>query len=298
MTGATGFLGSHLLRALLKRGNRVYCLKRGSSRLDRVSDIASKAIWVDVEKINFDDFFAHQHIECVLHCATDYGRKKVDPVRTIEANLILPLKLLHAAASHGVAAFINTDTVLDKRINNYSLSKKQFMDWLESYSNQIIGVNVALEHFFGPGDDPSKFVTSIIHSLLSGVESIKLTPGYQRRDFIYIDDVIDAFLKLLDAANSLDRKFHRFEVGTGRTIEIRTFVQLIKQLSGNQRTRLDFGALPFRENEYMDCNVDTAGLRELGWQAVIPLEEGLTRTILAEKAGALRNAGTTQSGYK
>lgn len=283
MTGGTGYLGSHLLHKLVERGNTVFCLKRLSSDLSRVIDIAPQVNWVDLETTDFNDFFAHHKIEYILHCATDYGRKQVDPIRTIEANLILPLKLLHAAVTHGVSVFINTDTILDKGINNYTLSKKQFIDWLETYSDSIIGINVALEHFYGPGDDPSKFVTNVIQSLLSEVESIKLTPGHQKRDFIYIDDVANAFLKLIDNATSLRKKFYRFEVGMGQSIEIKNFVTLVKKLSGNQNTHLDFGAIPYRKNEVMDSNVDISRLNALGWKPEISLEEGLSKTINIEK---------------
>lgn len=285
MTGGTGYLGSHLLRGLVKRGVRVYCLKRASSRLDRVADIASEVTWVDLETTDFNDFFASHRIKYVLHCATNYGRKQVDPSGTIEANLILPLRLLHAAAVNDVAVFINTDTILDKGVSNYSLSKKQFVDWLESYSDRIVGVNVALEHFYGPGDDPSKFATHIIQSLLSKVESIKLTEGRQKRDFIYIDDVIRAFMTLLDNAGTLENRnrCHRFEVGAAQPVEIRKFVALAKELSGNQITRLDFGAIPYRKNEVMVSSVDISGLSTLGWMPEVALEDGLKRTIEIER---------------
>ncbi|MDD5227026.1 MAG: NAD(P)-dependent oxidoreductase [Candidatus Omnitrophica bacterium] len=174
---------------------------------------------------------------------------------------------------------------MDKGVSNYSLSKKQFVDWLESYSDRIVGVNVALEHFYGPGDDPSKFATHIIQSLLSKVASIKLTEGRQKRDFIYIDDVIRAFMTLLDNAETLENRnrCHRFEVGTAQPVEIRKFVALAKEFSGNQKTRLDFGAIPYRKKEVMVSSVDISGLRALGWNPEVSLEDGLKRTIEIER---------------
>lgn len=283
MTGSTGYLGSHLLRSLINNGHKVYCLKRASSNLDRVRDIASQVTWIELETADFNHFFASHKIEYVLHCATDYGRKQVDPSGTIEANLILPLKLLHAAAVNKVGVFINTDTILDKGVSNYSLSKKQFADWLESYSDRVVGINVALEHFYGPGDDPSKFVTFIIQALLNNVDSIKLTEGRQKRDFIYIDDVIQAFMVLLNKASTLEHRYYRFEVGTAQPVELRKFVALAQQFSGNQKTLLDFGAVPYRKNEVMASDVDISGLRALGWKPEISLEDGLRKTIEIEK---------------
>jgi len=283
MTGATGYLGSHILLQLVSCGYRVYCLKRKSSDLWRVQELASDVTWVDSGAVDFKIFFLESEIDIILHCATDYGRKKTDPIQTVEANLILPLEMLHAAVTAGVSYFINTDTVLDKRINNYSLSKQQFVEWLDAYSDRIIGMNVALEHFYGPNDDNSKFVTYILQSLIEGVPEIQLTEGYQQRDFIYIDDVVSAFLKLIDLREKLGTGFHRFEVASGESIEIRKFILLAKKLCNNENSYLNFGAIPYRKNEVMCSHVDTSGLRILGWKPETSLEQGLTRTISLER---------------
>lgn len=273
------------MRGLLELGCVVYGLRRAATNFDRVSDLLLDVRWVDVETTNFNNFFAAHQIDYVLHCATDYGRKRVDPSGTIEANLILPLKLLHAAAMNGVSAFINTDTILDKGVNNYSLSKKQFADWLESYSDRIIGINVALEHFYGPGDDPSKFVTYIIHSLLSEAHSIKLTEGRQFRDFIYISDVISAFLTLHKNVPILQPGYYRFEVGSAQPVEIRKFVELAKEICQNNKTILDFGAVPYRKNEVMSSDVNISELSALGWYPEVSLLQGLKNTIEIERKG-------------
>jgi CDP-paratose synthetase len=283
MTGATGYLGSHILLQLVSCGHRVYCLKRKSSDLWRVQKVSSEVTWIDSETVDYKKFFLECQIDIILHCATDYGRKKTDPIQTVEANLILPLEMLHAAVTAGVSYFINTDTVLDKRINNYSLSKQQFVEWLEAYSDRIIGMNVALEHFYGPNDDSSKFVTYILQSLIEGVPEIQLTEGYQQRDFIYIDDVVNAFLRLVDLRGKLGTGFHRFEVASGESIEIRKFILLAKALCSNKSTYLNFGAIPYRKNEVMCSHVDTSGLRSLGWKPETSLEQGLTRTISLER---------------
>lgn len=260
----------------------MFCIKRKNSNFSRINDISSEVIWVESETTDFTHFFATHQIDYVLHCATDYGRKQVDPSRIIEANLILPLRLLHAASVNNVRAFINTDTILDKGVNNYSLSKTQFTDWLKSYSDRIIGINVALEHFYGPFDDPSKFVTYIIHSLLSDVDQIQLTQGLQQRDFIFIDDVVSAFLILFENIPRFKLDYYRFEVGSAQPITIREFVELAKSISQNNKTILNFGAIPYRKNEVMCSEVDISKLVELGWQPKIALLNGLKKTIAIE----------------
>lgn len=283
LTGGTGFLGSNILRRLLGLGHELFCIKRETSSLERVKIFKHKIKWFNVETSDFDEIISSYKIEGIIHCATDYGRKQFDPIQTIETNLILPLKLLHAAASNNVLVFINTDTVLDKRVDTYSLSKRQFSEWLEKYSNDILTINVALEHFYGPFDNDSKFVSYVIRKMLGNEDSIDFTLGLQKRNFVYIEDVIDAFIVLLNNINKLDNSFHNFEVGTEDSVTIKDFVGLVKKLCNNNTTDLNFGAINYRENEVMNTNTNTDKLKSLGWFPRFSLEDGLKNTIDLEK---------------
>ena len=283
LTGGTGFLGSNILRRLLGLGHELFCIKRETSSLERVKIFKHKIKWFNVETSDFDEIISSYKIEGIIHCATDYGRKQFNPIQTIETNLILPLKLLHAAANNNVLVFINTDTVLDKRVDTYSLSKRQFSEWLETYSNDILTINVALEHFYGPFDNDSKFVTYVIRKMLGNEDSIDFTLGLQKRNFVYIEDVIDAFIVLLNNINKLDNSFHNFEAGTESTITIKDFVCLVKKLCNNNTTDLNFGAINYRENEVMNTNTNIDKLKSLGWFPRFSLEDGLKKTIDLEK---------------
>jgi len=283
MTGATGFLGSNLLKELLKKNLNVLVLKRSFSNTDRINSQINKIETIDLDKSNIDDVFNDHKIDTILHCATDYGRKNNDRLSIIDANLMLPLKLLELGVKHGVKQFINTDTLLDKRINYYSLSKKQFNDWLRTYANNILCVNVALEHFYGPFDDRTKFISYLIGKVLANAPSIDLTPGKQKRDFIFIDDVVAAFVKIIESFDLMDKEYHHYEIGTNEQIEIMGLALLIKELAANKTTKLNFGALPYRENEQMEIKVDTNAIRKLGWEPEFSLKEGLKKTIDAER---------------
>lgn len=285
ITGATGFLGSRLLEKFVELGASCVLLKRVESNTARIAHLLPKCRAVyNLEENGIRAAFRDHPIDGVVHCATDYGRSHKEPLHIVEANLILPLTLLHYGRRHGLKIFLNTAKLLDKRVNEYSLSKAQFYDWLKIASSELVAVNVALEHFFGPGDDQSKFVSWIIGSVLRGEPSIPLTLGEQRRDFIFIDDVVEAFAIILKRSLSLEIGLHHFEVGSGHTTSIRELVELISERCHPHQTRFDFGAIPYRINEVMESKVDLGPLRELGWNARLNLADGLTQTIDMEKS--------------
>lgn len=282
LTGSTGFLGSNLLRELLRCGYRILITTRDVTDPCRISDVLSRVVEFNIDKVDPRQIFKSHEIDIIVHCATNYGRKEINDISLLNANLILPLTLLQLGVENNVKCFINTDTILDKGISNYSLSKHQFEEWLKVYSSGITSINIALEHFYGPLDDESKFVTYIIQSLIRRVEKIDLTKGEQKRDFIYIDDVVDAFVRIIGNSDRLGNGFYHYEIGSGRTIAIRDFVMLAKAYAGNSTTNLNFGALPYRPNEIMESQVDITDIEKLGWKPQTSLENGLKKTIQVE----------------
>ena len=282
MTGATGFMGSNLAKALLKEGHNIVILKRSFSNTFRIKEIAETIKSYDLDKTDIETCIREVRPQVVIHCATDYGRKNTDPSTVIEANLTLPLRLLEACRTYDVGCFINTDTYLDKGINYYSLSKKQFREWLETYSADLVCVNIILEHFYGPFDDKTKFVSYVINELRSNATQLDLTPGQQTRDFIYIDDVVAAFSAVISKAPKFGNGTYNFGIGTDTQISIRDLVELIRGTLRNTTTTLNFGAIPYRKNEVMSSSVDTAAIRALGWQPAYSVQDGLVKTIETE----------------
>lgn len=282
ITGGTGFLGSSLIKRLINDNVHLIILKRSQSDLKRLQDVADRVRFFNLDEIKLDKIFRDCHPDIVIHCATDYGRH-FDTVNLVETNLILPLQLLQQCVNKKQTLFINTDTILDKRVNAYALSKSQFLDWLKFHAPLLPCINIALEHFYGPFDNASKFCSNIVLDFINGVGSIDLTQGDQKRDFIYIDDVVDAFITLIDYGLTLTNGLHQFEVGTGHNIKIRDFVLLVQKLVGNTITKLNFGALPYRSNEVMEYPIHLDPLLKQGWKPRFNLEQGLKKTINAEK---------------
>jgi nucleoside-diphosphate-sugar epimerase len=192
--------------------------------------------------------------------------------------------LVSIASQFGLRTFINIDTVLPKAVSPYSLSKAQFREWLTSFFHRkLCCVNFALEHFYGPDDERSKFVTWIIYSMLNNVPQLDLTAGEQKRDFIYIDDVVTAFEAVFRKSVTLANGFYSYEVGSGRNIAVSDLVRLIKSEVGNTATELNFGAVPYRTNEEMLSQVNLRNMNSLGWAPNVTLETGIRNVIDFEK---------------
>lgn len=84
-----------------------------------------------------------------------------------------------------------------------------------------------LEHMYGPKDDKAKFVPWVIEQFKQNKRCLDLTEGSQERDFVYVADVVSAYMKVLERCNSLPQ-FIEFDVGTGKPITVRQFVNEIK----------------------------------------------------------------------
>lgn len=283
ITGITGFLGSHLAKALLAHDYEVFALKRAASSLSRIESIINDINLYDIDDI--DSLFRKcGKIDTIIHTATCYGRNNEKVSDVFAANIEFPLRLLEAGNHAGVETFLNADTTLNKYLNPYSLSKNQFLELGKFFSmrKKMRFWNVKLQYIYGPNDDPSKFSAYVINSCLENISELKLTKGEQKRDFIHIDDVISAYMCLLREVDNLNNSFVEFEVGTGHSISIREFVETVHRLT-NSRTLLTFGSLPYRDGEVMQSKANTTALKALGWHCLNDFETALNMTIEQER---------------
>ena len=281
ITGGTGFLGSSIINQLSNsKKYYIYMLSRKSSNFQRIDKKNLKKIKLfKLESSNLEKIFKKFKFDVVIHCATNYGLRKQDISEIIQPNLILPMRLLDLCKNYNVKAFLNTDTILNKNISNYSLSKYHFVEWLKLFSNEFYCTNIKIEHFFGPKDDDTKFVIFIIKSFLNNSLSIPLTKGIQKRDFVYIDDVVQAINKILNYSLTKKNGFETFEIGSGKNISIKSIVLLIKKLCKNKLTKLQFGKLKMRKNDALSVNLNLKKIHNLKWKPKYNLNRSLIKTI-------------------
>lgn len=294
VTGANGFLGSHIIKYLVGLGYDVIGLKRSFSDTSRLMKVIGQFQIYDIDKISLKQIFQDNPINVVIHAATNYGKANTNLSHIIAANVMLPLQTLETLGESGLpATFINTDTFFNNPkfrdynyLSTYSLSKKYFVELAEKY---VIGtkatqfINVKIEHLYGPFDDSSKFVMNIMDKLINKESEIKLTPGNQQRDFIYIDDAVKAYACLIENRNKLGQ-ISSFELGTGEAVSIRQFVNLAKEIT-ESNSNLNFGALDYRDNEILYSAADSAALHRLGWKNSVSLKEGIANLFNSIRGG-------------
>jgi CDP-paratose synthetase len=281
VTGASGFLGSHLVRAFLYAGHRVKAIRRRSTTNIRLSDIEDQIEWLTFDQEQeeeFGNFF--KKVDYVIHTAASYGRLGETATEIAMANTIFGLKVLVAAVNAGVKVFINTDTSLPKNTNFYSLSKAHFVSWGLFYAAQqdLKFINIRLEHMYGPNDDSVKFIDYVIRSCITNITEIKLTNGLQQRDFIYIEDVVSAYQLLVLQIEKLTLKTYDIGLGSGKAYLIKDVVMKIHTLCKSS-TRLEFGAIINNSSEVMFSQADNTFLYSLNWKPNFNLYEGLKKTI-------------------
>lgn len=287
LTGATGFLGSRLLTSLLDRGHEVVAVKRSSSDTTKIaSELGRSGLTLfDIDIADPLAIFERHRVDTIIHTATEYGRGATPLYSILEANLQLPLRLAELGMNHGVRCFINSDSFFNKgnssysNLLNYSLSKKSLLIWLEKLSSRLKIINVVLEHIYGPNDSHSKFVPSVLRQIaVDRAPRVALTHGHQRRDFVYVDDVVSAYLELVEYGRAHEFAFKTFGLGTGESTQVRDFVATIKALSGSS-SELGFGDIAYRPDEIMTSSADISSLRELGWRPTVSVEEGIRRIL-------------------
>jgi CDP-paratose synthetase len=302
ITGASGFLGSALAMHFAGSGHEVTLLVRPNSSMHRLGSNASefRTIRVDGDS-SLADAVSYSAPDVLIHTACSYGRKDETPLAIFDANLRLGLLLLLSAAKldHPVT-FINTGTVMERDVSDYALSKAQFSEWGRRLAKHSLGhlkfINVLLQHMYGPGDDATKFSTRIIQSCLENDPHIPMTPGAQRRDFIYIEDVVLAYDTLVRQASAWQEESVDVEIGSGKAPTLREFVELVHKLTGSAAV-LGFGAIPYRSNEGMHYQADLTRMRSIGWSPRISLVDGLRRVIQAER-DALESIQNTSNPSK
>ena len=299
LTGSAGFIGSHLTQRLIREGYEVGIIKRENSDMWRIKDLLGKIIAYDVDLRDTQEVskaISHFRPDAIFHLATYYAVEHVpqEVSLMVDTNVLGTINLLEASKESAVKLFVNTSScfVYEESenklrendqlspLNLYALTKIQAEQACTFYTEKYGLKTITFRLFppYGPADHERRLIPYVIKSLLDG-ERLKMTTGKQRWDFVYVDDIIDAYFKLLDIPN-LPVKHEIFNIGTGNAVSVREVVSRIKEIV-DADLEPEWEAFPHRKNEVWFICADISKTKTvLGWQPKIHiLGEGLERTV-------------------
>ena len=277
VTGARGFLGSHLMPALAAAGADAHAFQGD------ITDAAAVRAAVSAVRP-----------EVVYHMAA-YGTTPVQRdearmrdvniggvVRVWEAVDALPCRIVQTGtcAEYGPAHGPLREDHVCRPVAVYPQTMHEAVLFSLDRARRTGRDLIVLRPFgpYGPADRPERLVPHVIEGLLSGGR-VAVTSGEQRRDYSYVDDHVRALM--LAGARALTDLPAVFNIGSGGPVRVRTLVETIASVvDAGAVARVDFGAVPLRATDQSDMFADTsAAQRVLGYEPRVALEDGLTRTV-------------------
>lgn len=305
ISGGSGFLGSHLVRRLVRAGARTHLLVRSTSSLARLADLEVLPEHTRVELNDAPGLKAcvkRVQPDVVFHLAGSTGdRGRVDGpgqdradlgCGAYEVNLMGTLRVLQAVADAAPRArIVRSGSIAEYGTGPVPFHEDQREQPASPYATSLVAAahmaqaacrvaglrvtTVRLAVTYGPGQSDQFLIPSLIRAGIEG-RPYEVTSGDHTRDFIFVEDVVDG---LLAAAATPALEGEIVNVGSGCETRVSDVAALIVRLTGG-RTRLRIGVRPPGGGEVQRLVFDPARARRLmGWQPRTALEVGLHRTI-------------------
>lgn len=285
LTGAAGFIGSHIARQLVRDGHEVHALVRPQTDLWRIADIEPSLHLIRGDLLDPSFILHAPSFELCIHLAW-----YVEPGKYLQSPLnkdwvAASLRLARTLKDAGCRRFIAAGTCFEYATSDppqrestptepstlYVQSKLELFHALPS-----IGIDFAWVRFFyqfGPYEDPRRLMPVVINLLRRGQEA-KLVPGDRLRDYLHIEDVASAV-----RAVAHSQLTGAVNIGSGERLTVGDIALKIGQLL-DRVDLIKLGALPYAANEPMHILADNTKLREgTGWKPRYNLESGLRQTI-------------------
>jgi NAD dependent epimerase/dehydratase len=304
VTGAGGFIGSHLTERLARLDAHVKAFVRYNSRNDwGLLDLLPDDVLAKVEIVPGDlrdseaVSQAVEGVDTVLHLgsliAIPYSY--VHPRETIETNIMGALNIMTAARKHGVKRVIHTSTSEVYGTARYvPIDESHPLQAQSPYSASKIGADMIAESFrlsfglpvstirpfntFGPRQSARAVIPTIITQALASDSNILLGSLEPTRDYTYVDDLVEAFIRIAESEHSVGETIN---VGSNFEISIGDIASKVMALAGtSKQVRLDVKRVRPEKSEVERLWCDNSkAKRLLGWEPRISFDEGLSRTI-------------------
>lgn len=282
VSGATGYIGGNLVKWLIRNKHEVSILVRPNSIIPK-AEFPEKKVKTYVYDGSFKSIVdaiedANPFIVCHLASLFLSQHQPEDVSRLIESNLNFPTQILEAMNLMGVSNFINTGTSWQhyqneeyNPVNLYAATKQSFENLAHYYANAkaLNIITLSLFDTYGPGDRREKLFTLLRNSIYNGT-SLKMSPGLQKLDLVYIDDVMRAYQNTIDNFSSLSKT--TYGISSGKTIELNKIVEMYARITGRE-IKIKWGDLPYREREVMNPWKNFKNLPN--WAPTVDLSDGI-----------------------
>ncbi len=295
VTGGAGFIGSHVVDSLIEEGHSVVVVDDLSTGKREHVNPQARFYELDIRSPDLDGMFTEERPELVNHHAAqaDVRRSVADPSYDAEVNILGSLNLLECARKHGTEKFTYASTggavygepvylPCDENhplnaICPYGVSKHTVEHYLYLYC-QNYGLEYTILRYpnvYGPRQDPfgeAGVVAIFARQMLHGEQVVINGSGEQERDFVYVADIVRANILAMDKGEG-----QIYNLGCGVGTSINKLFAIMKGTTGYAREPVHG---PPKPGETFRIYLDAAKAhRDLGWEPLIGLEEGLRKTI-------------------
>ncbi|MBA2725369.1 MAG: NAD-dependent epimerase/dehydratase family protein [Actinobacteria bacterium] len=317
VTGAAGFIGSSLVDRLLSEGEDVVGVDNLSSgSLSNLAEARRTEMGkfsfqrVDITSNALSDLIKRTKPQIIFHLAAqvDVRKSVADPLADAMINIYGTLNVLQAADAAGVKKVVFTSSggciygepggsrlpVTEDQVflpeampeSPYGVSKKVMLDYLR-YFKAVKGLDytaLALSNVYGPRQEPAseiglegQVVAIFSRKMLAGRPSTIYGDGSQTRDFVYVDDVVSAFVAAKENGSG-----ELINIGSGTELSVAELHSRLRELTGS---RYEPQHAPARPGELQRIVIDASKAADLlDWRPTTPIEEGLKRTVAFFKA--------------
>ncbi len=259
ITGASGFIGSNLIKTLYK-SYKIIAITRETSNTKKIETFCEIYKYEGISRLI--NYLNNKDIIGVIHLATLYVKNhKMDDIKNIiDANITFGSEICEALSLLNFNGwFINVGTfwqfyknMQDNPLNLYAASKSAFSNIINFYANttNITFSTIYLNDTYGPNDNREKIFNLWLKIAKSG-QNLEMSKGEQIIDLIYIDDVVDAFIKLIELLNSPYKTLAKnkiFALHTKERKTLRELSEIFEQIIGKKLNIL-WGAKPYMKRE-------------------------------------------------
>ncbi|MCI1477128.1 MAG: NAD(P)-dependent oxidoreductase [Clostridium beijerinckii] len=296
VTGGTGFIGSNLVKRLLNDNVEVYVLIRpnstsGMRRLESLSGI--KFIQSTPKELKSNKLLPKFDV-CFNLAAYGVKYEEQNMDEMINGNVNFLIDIIDFVCENKTNLLIHTGSCFEYGVNEgEKLTEESRLEPQSIYastklSGTIIGTTYAklknvnmitVRPFgvYGPGEAEYRLLPQLIEAAIKKKE-LRMTPGEQVRDYLYIDDLVDAYLKLSNSGKI--KPYDIYNICSAQPILIKEFVEVFCSVYKCRKDIFKLGEIPYRENEVMHFIGDNSKIKEQTyWEPRISLEEGIKLSI-------------------